>query len=337
MSSRPRIFIDGHAGTTGLRIREWLASREDLELWTLAESERKSESARKKAIAESDLTVLCLPDDAARQAAVWADDAGARVIDASSSHRVSDGWVYGLPELTSTQREAIRNARCVTNPGCYASAFVTLLRPLIDAGLVRADAALSIHGLSGYSGGGKTLIERWESPDGGRVGLPFEAPYALDRIHKHIPEMHRYSGLSHAPQFIPAVGPFKCGMRVEVPLHRSVLADSLPGAAGALPQAASAHSNDAGEAIWQALSARYRDEAFVGVAEYRGIEPVDDFALDPTSVNDTNRMVLHVLPNLAGHVVVVALLDNLGKGASGVAIQSLNLMLGLGETTGLPV
>jgi N-acetyl-gamma-glutamyl-phosphate reductase len=329
MSSRPRIFIDGHAGTTGLRIREWLASREDLELWTLAESERKSESARKKAITESDLTVLCLPDDAARQAAVWAGDADARVIDASSSHRVSDRWVYGLPELTSTQREAIRNARCVTNPGCYASAFVTLLRPLIDAGLVRADAALSIHGLSGYSGGGKTLIERWESPDGGRVGLPFEAPYALDQIHKHIPEMHRYSGLDHAPQFIPAVGPFKCGMRVEVPLHRSVLTDSLPGAAGALPGAA-------GDAIWHALSARYCDEAFVEVAAYRGIEPVDDFALDPTSVNDTNRMVLHVLPNPAGHVMVVALLDNLGKGASGVAIQSLNLMLGLGETTGLP-
>ena len=334
--SKPRIFIDGHAGTTGLRIREWLASREDLELWTLAESERKSESARKKAIAESDLTVLCLPDDAARQAAVWANDAGARLIDASSSHRVSNGWVYGLPELTSTQREAIRNARCVTNPGCYASAFVALLRPLIDEGLVRADAALSIHGLSGYSGGGKTLIERWESPDGGRLGLPFEAPYALDRIHKHIPEMHRYSGLSHAPQFVPAVGPFRCGMRVEVPLHRNVLGDSFSGAAGAFSGAAGA-AEDAGEAIWKTLADRYHDEPFVEVAPFRGTKPVDDFALDPTSLNDTNRMLLHVLPNVAGHVLVVAVLDNLGKGASGVAIQSLNLMLGLGETTGLPV
>lgn len=326
--SRPRIFIDGHAGTTGLRIREWLASRKDLELWTLAESERKSESARKKAIAESDLTVLCLPDDAARQAAQWAGDADARLIDASSSHRVADGWVYGLPELTPTQRQAISEARCVTNPGCYAAAFVTLMRPLIDAALVRADAGLSIHGLSGYSGGGKSLIERWESPDGGRVGLPFEAPYALDRIHKHIPEMHRYSGLSLAPQFIPAVGPFKCGMRVEVPLHRSVLADASSGA--------DASAEAIGEAIWTALTDRYRDEAFVEVAPYRGTQPVDDFALDPTSVNDTNRMVLHVLPNDAGHVLLVALLDNLGKGASGVAIQSLNLMLGLGETTGLP-
>ena len=327
--SKPRIFIDGHAGTTGLRIRDWLASREDLELWTLAESERKSESARKKAIAESDLTVLCLPDDAARQAAVWAEDAGARLIDASSSHRVSDGWVYGLPELISTQREAIRDARCVTNPGCYASAFVSLMRPLVDEGLVSADASLSIHGLSGYSGGGKTLIERWESPDSGRVGLPFEAPYALERIHKHIPEMHRYSGLTEAPQFVPAVGPFKCGMRVEVPLHRNVLT--------ARPKVEGASAESTGEAIWKALANRYQDEAFIEVAAYKGLAPLDDFALDPSSVNDTNRMTLHVLPNQAGHILVVAVLDNLGKGASGVAIQSLNLMLGLGETTGLPV
>ena len=322
MSSRARIFIDGHAGTTGLRIREWLASREDLELWTLAESERKSESARKKAIAESDLTVLCLPDEAARQAADWAEDANARLIDASSSHRVSEGWVYGLPELTPTQRDAIRGARCVTNPGCYASAFVSLVRPLVDAHLVRADAGLSIHGLSGYSGGGKALIERWEAAGDRRVSLPFEAPYALDRIHKHIPEMHRYSGLDHAPQFIPAVGPFKCGMRVEVPLHQSVLTD--------------AGSGEAGERVWRALSDRYHDECFVEVAAYPGLAAIDDFSLDPTSVNDTNRMVLHVLPNPAGHVLLVALLDNLGKRASGGAIQSLNLMLGLGETTGLP-
>ena len=320
--SKPRIFIDGHAGTTGLRIREWLASRTDLELWTLAESERKSDAARQKAIAESDLTVLCLPDNAAQQAAAWADEADARLIDASSSHRVAEGWVYGLPELIPTQREAIQNARRVTNPGCYASAFVMLVRPLVDEGLVAANAALSIHGLSGYSGGGKTLIERWEGSESGRVGLSFEAPYALNRIHKHIPEMHKYSGLGHAPQFVPAVGPFKCGMRVEVPLHQSVL--NVPG------------TGDAGETIWKTLVDRYRDEPFVEVAPYRGIDPVDDFTLDPKSVNDTNRMTLHVLPNPAGHVLVVALLDNLGKGASGVAIQSLNLMLGLGETTGLP-
>jgi N-acetyl-gamma-glutamyl-phosphate reductase len=324
--SKPKIFIDGHAGTTGLRIRDWLTSREDLELWTLPEADRKSESARKNAIADSDLTILCLPDEAAKQAAQWADGAQARLIDASSNHRVSDGWVYGLPELTQDQPEIIRNARFVTNPGCYGSAFVALLRPLVDNGLIATDAALSIHGLSGYSGGGKALIDRWESSTGGRLGLRFEAPYALERIHKHIPEMQRYSGLAVAPQFRPAVGPFHCGMRVEVPLHQCLFGKD---------SAQSAQTN--GERVWQALADRYCDEPFIEVASFRGTEPVDDFSLDPTSLNDTNRMVLHVLPNSAGHVLVVALLDNLGKGASGVAIQSLNLMLGLGETTGLPV
>ncbi len=322
--SKPRIFIDGHAGTTGLRIREWLASREDLELWTLAESERKSESARKKAIAESDLTILCLPDEAAIQASGWANDAGARLIDASSSHRVSEGWVYGLPELTSNHREAIREARLVSNPGCYASAFVIAVRPLVESELLARDAALSIHGLSGYSGGGKSLIERWESEEGGLQTLPFEAPYALERIHKHIPEMHRYSELLLAPQFVPAVGPFKCGMRVEVPLHHAFLNGDDS-------------AEKKGEQIQSVLVDRYHDEAFIRVAPYRGFEPVDNFHLDPTSLNDTNRMELHVVPNRAGHVVVVALLDNLGKGASGVAIQSLNLMLGIDETAGLPV
>ena len=318
--SRPRIFIDGHAGTTGLRIREWLAGREDLELWTLDEAERKSEPARKKAIAETDLTVLCLPDDAAKMAASWAAESGARLIDASSSHRITDGWVYGLPELTSTQRDSIRNASFVTNPGCYPSAFISLVRPLVDAGLIPADTALAIHGLSGYTGGGKALIERWESPDTGLVGLPFEAPYALERIHKHVPEMHRYSGLALAPQFVPAVGPFACGMRVEVPIHQSLLAHGATG-----------------ESVWQTLADRYQNEPFVEVAPFVGLEPVDDFCLDPTRLNDTNRIELHVLPNAAGHVLLVALLDNLGKGASGVAIQSLNLMLGLDETTGLPI
>ncbi len=318
--SKPRIFIDGHAGTTGLRIREWLANRDDLELWTLDEAERKSEPARRKAIAEADLTVLCLPDEAAIQAGLWALESGGRLIDASSSHRVADGWVYGLPELTPDQRHAISNAQLVSNPGCYPSAFIPMIRPLIDEGLIAPDAALSIHGLSGYSGGGKTLIERWEDPTQGRVALPFEAPYALERVHKHVPEMQRYAALEHPPQFIPAVGPFACGMRVQVPIHRRLLRD------GATP-----------EAVWQTLADRYRGEPFVEVAAFPGVEPVDDFSLDPRALNDTNRLRLHVLPNAAGHLLLVGILDNLGKGASGVAIQSLNLMLGLGEETGLPV
>jgi N-acetyl-gamma-glutamyl-phosphate reductase len=321
--SKPRIFIDGHAGTTGLRIREWLADREDIELWTLPESERKSEAARKKAIAEANLTVLCLPDEAAVEAGLWAKESDARLIDASSSHRVADGWIYGMPELVPSQRGAIANAQFVSNPGCYPSGFVTLIRPLIDADAISPGAGLAIHGLSGYSGGGKQLIERWEAPEGGRTGLPFEAPYALDRVHKHMPEMQRYAGLEQPPQFVPAVGAFACGMRVEVPLHRSLLQNGATAAT-----------------VWQTLSDRYADEPFIDVAPLWSGESAaasfDDFSLDPRSLNDTNRMCLHVLPNPDGHLLLVAILDNLGKGASGVAIQSLNLMLGLGEETGLP-
>ncbi len=314
--SKPRIFIDGHAGTTGLRIREWLADRDDLEIWTLADADRKSESARKQAIAEADLTVLCLPDDAAALAGQWAAENGGRVVDASSHHRVAEGWVYGLPELAPDSRDEIRKAQLVSNPGCYPTGFIPLVRPLVDAGLLDSGAPLTIHGLSGYSGGGKGLIERWESPDEGRVSLPFEAPYALEVVHKHLPEMQTYAGLTEPPQFVPAVGPFACGMRVEIPIHRSFLAEA------ATP-----------ERIWQTLADRYAGEHFVDVAE-RG--PVDDFTLDPRALNDTNRLRLHVVSNAAGHLLLIGILDNLGKGACGGAIQSLNLMLDLGETTGLP-
>jgi N-acetyl-gamma-glutamyl-phosphate reductase len=317
--AKPRIFIDGHVGTTGLRIREWLGPRTDVELVLLDEAERKSDDARQKAIAEADVSVLCLPDAAAEEAAAWAKQSGGRLVDASSAHRVAPGWVYGLPELAPGQRDAIRNAQLVSNPGCYPTPFIALVRPLIDAGLLRGDVPLAVHGLSGYSGGGKSLIERWEAKDGGRIGLHFEAPYALERVHKHVPEMHRYSGLAQAPQFVPAVGPFACGMRVEVPIHASLLA---PGTSG--------------EAVWQTLADRYRGERFIDVAPFPGFEPAGDFALDPCALNDTNRMRLHAFPNPAGHVLLVGVLDNLGKGACGAAIQSLNLMLGLAEDAGLP-
>jgi len=325
----PRIFIDGHAGTTGLRIREWLAGREDLVLLTLEEADRKSASARRRAMADADLAVLCLPDAAAREAADWAGESGTRVIDASSFHRVATDWVYGLPELAPSQREAIGEADRVSNPGCYPSAFLLLVRPLVDAGLLPADAPLSIHALSGYSGGGKSLIERWESQTVGLGHHPYEAPYALDLVHKHIPEMHRYSGLVHAPQFVPAVGPFACGMRVQVPLHSELL---TPGVTG--------------KAAWEVYRSRYQDEPFVEVAplieadqdpEIAGRAPAfDEWSLDPGALNDTNRIRLQIHPNASGHLLLVGLLDNLGKGASGAAIQCLNLMLGLGEETGLP-
>ena len=316
--SKPRLFIDGHAGTTGLRIRDWLAGRDDVELKTLDEEDRKSEVARRDAIREADLAILCLPDNAAQVAAKWGIESSTRILDASSSHRVADGWVYGLPELAPGQRNEIRDAQQVTNPGCYPSSFILLVRPLVDAGLLPADAPISVHALSGYSGGGKSLIKRWESADSGLQNHRFEVPYAVDQIHKHIPEMQRYSGLLKPPQFVPAVGPFACGMRVQVPIHQSLLT-----------------SGATGQDAWNALAERYRGEPFVEVVPFRNGESIDEWSLDPTALNDTNRIRLHVLPNPAGHLLLVGLLDNLGKGASGVAIQSLNLMLGLNEETGL--
>ena len=313
----PRVYIDGHVGTTGLRIRDWLRGRGDLEVLDLPETSRKDPAARRERVEEADAAVLCLPDDAAREAAAWAAASGTRVVDASTAHRVAEGWTYGLPELIPGQRARIRGAVRVSNPGCYPTGFVLLVRPLVDAGLLAPDAALSAHALSGYSGGGRALIERWESPGNGLAGLPFEAPYALDRVHKHIPEMARYAGLAREPQFLPAVGPFRCGMRVQVPLPAGVPAGD-------------------GDRIHEVLADRYAGEPFVRVAPRPGSADADEWTLDPRACNDANRIDLHVFPHPSGHVLLAAVLDNLGKGASGAAIQNLNLMLGLGEGTGLP-
>jgi len=221
--------------------------------------------------------------------------------------------VYGLPELTPTQRAAIRGAKLVSNPGCYASALILLVRPLIDAGILAADAPLTCHALSGYSGGGRQLIEKWEDPQGGLLSLPYEAPYALDRVHKHVPEMVRHTGLRSEPYFEPAVGPFRCGMRVQIPLHASV----LPAGGGAAAD------------VCDALTERYRNEPFVRVLPPPAPPGPDERSFDPLACNDTNRIDLQALPHPSGHVLLMARLDNLGKGASGVAIQNLNLMLGL--------
>jgi N-acetyl-gamma-glutamyl-phosphate reductase len=314
---RPRIFIDGHVGTTGLRIREWLADRTDLELVTLPEAERKEAPARRDAIRSADVAVLCLSDDLAREVAGW-ELGRARLLDASTAHRVADGWIYGMPELAPGQRAAIAAAPRVSNPGCYPTGVVLLLRPLVDASLVAPDAPIAIHALSGYSGGGKPLIEKWEDPASGLLSLTYEAPYALERVHKHLPEMQRGSGLAHEPVFVPAVGPFLCGMRIEIPLHAELLGRGVTA-----------------KAIWEALAARYAGEPFVRLAPYAEPVAIDDRSLDPMAANDTNRIDLHVLPHPSGHVLLVAILDNLGKGAAGTAIQNLNLMLGLDERQGL--
>jgi N-acetyl-gamma-glutamyl-phosphate reductase len=315
----PRVFIDGHVGTVGLRIREWLAGRADLDVVTLPEAERKDEGARRAAMRDADVAVLCLSDEMAREVAGWDLGARVRLLDASTAHRVAEGWAYGLPELAPGQRDAIAVARRVANPGCWPTCLLLLVRPLVDAGVLARDLPLSVHGLSGYTGGGKPLIEKWEDPAGGLLSLPFEAPYALERVHKHVPEMRRWSGLAREPYFVPSVGPFRCGMRVEIPLHTDLL-----------PQGAT------GKAIWETLAERYRGERFVRVVPFAEPPAVHEQSLDPRGANDTNRVDLHVLPHPSGHVLLVAILDNLGKGAAGAAIQNLNRMLGLDEAAGLP-
>ncbi|MBW2280884.1 MAG: N-acetyl-gamma-glutamyl-phosphate reductase [Deltaproteobacteria bacterium] len=315
---RARVFIDGHVGTTGLRIRDWLEGRADLELLSLDEGRRKDESARRALLEQVDLAVLCLPDEAARQAAGWLEGSDTKLVDASTAHRVDESWVFGLPEMTPDQRDRIRGARLVSNPGCYPTAVVLALRPLIEAGLLASDAPVSVRAVSGYSGGGRALIERWQDAGTGLLNLVHDAPYAIDRVHKHVPEMTRFSGLEHSPAFVPSVGPFRTGMRVEMQLHQAVLA---PGAGG--------------KRIWEALDSRYAGEVFVRVMPFRDPFDGDEHTFDPRTCNDTNRIDLSVVANAAGHVWVVGVLDNLGKGAAGQAIQNLNLMLGRPEAEGL--
>lgn len=315
----PKVFIDGYTGTTGLRIHQWMAGRRDIELLTLPEELRRNPEERRAQVLKADLAVLCLPDDAAKEVAGWVEGTGTRLIDASTAHRVADGWVYGLPELQPQQRDAIHNARLVSNPGCYPSGFTLLVRPLVDAGLLPVEAPISINALSGYSGGGSSLISRWEDPDNGLDHLPYEAPYSLYQRHKHIPEMMKYARIVAEPQFIPAVGPFRCGMRVLVPLHASMLA---PGTSG--------------EQVWEALYDRYQGEKFVEVAHMSEPGLHRERSYNPEVCNNSNVIQLHVAPHPSGHVLLVALLDNLGKGASGAAIQNLNLMLGFEEGAGLP-
>ena len=315
---KPKVHIDGHNGSTGLKIYELLAQRDDLTLSTLPDEVRKDPDARQAALRHCDLAILCLPDSAAKQAVDWLEGSDTRVIDASSAHRVSTGWTYGIPELPG-HRESIRDAQRVSNPGCYPTTVILFIRPLVDAGLVAPDAPIVVHALSGYSGGGRPLIEHWEESNNGLNSLPFEAPYTLDRVHKHIPEMKQYSRLTTDPQFVPAVGPFRRGMRVQIPLHRNLLGDS-----------------DA-DAVWNALRERYRDETFVTVAPLGGPPEQNEFSFDPQLCNNTNRVELTVLPHPSGHVLLMAILDNLGKGASGAAVQNLNLMLGFDEAKGLTV
>ena len=312
-----RIFIDGAAGTTGLEIRERLSGRSELSLITLSDADRKNASARKQALNDADLVILCLPDDAAREAVSLIDNPGVRVIDASTAHRVADGWAYGFAELAPDGYKTIAAAKRVANPGCWATGFLALARPLVAAGLVPADFPLTVHGVSGYSGGGKSMIEEFEKKDSPVFVETVHRGYALGLSHKHIPEMTRHAGLTHPPLFAPSVARFYRGMLVEVPLQLWALPGKMT--------AADLHA---------ALEKAYPGRPLVEVASLD--EAAKLSGLDAEILAGSNRMKLFVFGNeKAGQARLVAALDNLGKGAGGAAIQNLNIMLGLPETTGL--
>ena len=317
MSKQAKIFIDGAAGTTGLEIRERLAGRGELSLIALADADRKDQAARKKALNEADLVILCLPDEAAREAVALIDNPATRVIDASTAHRVAEGWDFGFPELEPDGYGRIAASKRVSNPGCWSTGFLAIVRPLLRAGIVPANFPLSANGVSGYSGGGKSMIAEFEDSNSADYSETVSRIYGLNLTHKHIPEMQKHSGLAHPPLFEPGIGRYYRGMLVEVPLQLW----ALPGRPGPRD-------------IHAALAKAYPERPLVKVASLEDAAAVK--TLDAEIFAGTNGLTIYVFANeKTEQARVVAAFDNLGKGASGAAVQNMNLMLGLPETTGL--
>ena len=311
------IFIDGAEGTTGLQIRSRLEGRDDVTLLTLGDADRKDPIKRKAMLNACDVAILCLPDDAARESFAMIDNPDVRVIDASTAHRVSDGWDYGFPEMNVGHEAVIASSKRVANTGCYAVASVAMLRPLVSKGVVPAVWPITINAVSGYSGGGKKMIASFEdegAPD--PIDTPFRV-YGLSLAHKHIPEIQAWSGLELTPIFVPSVGRYREGMIVQIPLQLSAMANK--------PTAEDVHD---------VLASHYVGRQFVTVADLVKGEGAP--ILDPEALNGTNELRLHVFANKDGsQAVVCGVLDNLGKGASGQAVQCLNLMMGAPEEAGL--
>ncbi|MDP3739139.1 MAG: N-acetyl-gamma-glutamyl-phosphate reductase [Hyphomonadaceae bacterium] len=322
-----KVFIDGEAGTTGLQIRQRLAMRRDLQVISIDPDKRKDPAARAEMLNSADAVVLCLPDDAAREAVGLVTNNSTRIIDASTAHRVDPHWVYGFPEMVDGHRVSIERSTRISNPGCYPTGFIGLVAPLVAGGLIPKDFPLTVNAVSGYSGGGKGLIEEFQGQPPEDTNDAFRT-YGLSLAHKHVPEMTKHAGLAHAPVFAPAVGRYAQGMIVEVPLQLW----ALPG-------------TPSPKQLREALADFYQGEKFVSVAGEAETSSLQRTragaggyveALDPEALNNTNKMKLYVFGNeAAGQVRLMAVLDNLGKGASGAAVQNLNLALGLDEGAGL--
>jgi N-acetyl-gamma-glutamyl-phosphate reductase len=312
-----KVFVDGQEGTTGLRIHEYLAARADVQVLRIAAEHRKDAAERARLLNAADVAFLCLPDAASREAATLITNPNTCLIDASTAHRTVPGWAFGLPELAPGQRDALRKSKRIANPGCHASAFILLLRPLVDAGLVPAAHAVSATSITGYSGGGKKMIEQYQAAaaSGAEPALTSPRPYALTLAHKHVPEMMAHTGLVTAPIFMPMVGNFYKGLAVSVPLDLAALGTTA-------------------EAVQAALVQRYAGERFIRVMPLHDPATLEAGFFDVQANNDTNRVDIFVFGN-ERQAVLMARLDNLGKGASGAAVQAMNVHLGLDEGLGL--